>query len=145
MDPVVTALIVACTSLAGNLALLAKVITDKVKLTNERTETKSVRDKDSQELHDKVLKLEFGSAQAKDNIALLFTKMEDSNKQAALLNTQLAQVITKMDSVIETLANIILFIYFAKVVLTKNLSQFLCNIIFCNLTLCDKNHSSLIK
>ena len=106
MDPVVTALIVACTSLAGNLALLAKVITDKVKLTNERTETKSARDKDSQDLHDKVLKLEFSSAQAKDNIALLFTKMEDSNKQAALLNTQLAQVITKMDSVIETLADL---------------------------------------
>lgn len=106
MEPTVAALIVACTSLVANLALLVKVITDKIKLTNERTETKSARDKDSQELHDKVLKLEFNSTQAKDNISLLFAKLEDSNKQAALLNTQLAQVITKMDSVIDTLTEL---------------------------------------
>lgn len=106
MDPTITALVVACTSLVGNLALLAKVIADKIKLTAERTETKTARDRDSQELHDKVLKLEFSSSQAKDNITLLFEKMEDSNKQSALLNTQLAQVITKMDSVIETLADL---------------------------------------
>lgn len=106
MDPTITALIVACTSLVGNLALLVKVISDKIKLTNERNATKANRDADSIELHDKVLKLEFSATQAKDNIALLFEKQEDSNKQAALLNTQLAQVITKMDSVIDTLADL---------------------------------------
>lgn len=106
MDPVITALVVAFTSFVGNLALLVKVITDKIKLTNDRVATAAARDKDSQELHDKVLKLEFSSSQAKDNITLLFDKMEDSNKQSALLNTQLAQVITKMDSVIETLADL---------------------------------------
>jgi uncharacterized coiled-coil DUF342 family protein len=106
MDPTITALVVAFTSLVGNLALLVKVISDKIKLTNERNATKATRDADSTELHDKVLKLEFSSSQAKDNITLLFDKMEDSNKQSALLNTQLAQVITKMDSVIETLADL---------------------------------------
>lgn len=44
MDPTITALIVACTSLAANLALLVKVITDKIKLTSDRTETKTARD-----------------------------------------------------------------------------------------------------
>lgn len=106
MDPVITALVVAFTSLVANLAILVKVISDKIKLTNERNATKATRDADSTELHDKVLKLEFSASQAKDNITLLFEKQEDSNKQAALLNTQLAQVITKMDSVIDTLADL---------------------------------------
>jgi len=103
MDPTITALIIACTSLAANLAILAKVITDKIKLTTDRTETKTARDKDSAELHDKVLKLEFSAGLAKDNIGLLFTQVADSNKQVALLNTQIAQILTKMDSVIDTL------------------------------------------
>lgn len=106
MDPTITALIVACTSLAANLALLVKVITDKIKLTTDRTETKTARDKDSAELHDKVLKLEFSAGLAKDNIGLLFTKVEDSSKQISLLNTQVAQVLTKMDSVIEGLCEL---------------------------------------
>ena len=106
MDPTIAALVVACTSLVGNLALLVKVISDKIKLTNDRLATKTERDADSTELHDKVLRLEFSATQAKDNINLLFEKQEDSNKQACLLNTQLAQVITKMDSVIDTLADL---------------------------------------
>lgn len=106
MDPTITALVVACTSLVANIALLVKVIADKIKLTNDRLATKTSRDQDSQELHDKVLKLEFSSTQARDNISLLFTKMDDANKQSALLNTQLAQVIAKMDSVITTLADL---------------------------------------
>lgn len=103
MDPTITALIVAATSLVGNLALLVKVVTDKIKLTNDRATTAAARDKDSQVLHDKVLQLEFNAGQAKDNIGLLFTKVEDSNKQISLLNTQVAQVLTKMDSVIDGL------------------------------------------
>ena len=106
MDPMIAALVVACTSLVGNLALLVKVITDKIKLTNDRLVTKTERDKDSQQLHDKVLQLEFNAGQAKDNIGLLFTQVADSNKQISLLNTQLAQMLTKMDSVIETLGEL---------------------------------------
>ena len=103
MDPTITALIVAATSLLGNLGILVKVITDKIKLTRDRADTAAARDRDSQLLHDKVLQLEFNAGQAKDNIGLLFTKVEDSNKQISLLNTQIAQVLTKMDSVIEGL------------------------------------------
>lgn len=70
---------------------------------SDRLTTKEARDKDSLELHDKVLNLEFRSTQNKDNISLLFEQVSDSNKQIALLNTQLATVLTKMDSVIDTL------------------------------------------
>lgn len=106
MDPTIAALVVAITSLVGNVALLVKVIADKIKLTNDRLATKTERDNDSQKLHDKVLQLEFQTVQAKDNIGLLFTKVEDSNKQISLLNTQVAQVLTKMDSVIEGLCEL---------------------------------------
>lgn len=106
MDPTIAALVVAITSLVGNAALLVKVIADKIKLTNDRLATKTERDNDSQKLHDKVLQLEFSAGQAKDNIGLLFTKVEDSNKQISLLNTQVAQVLTKMDSVIEGLCEL---------------------------------------
>lgn len=106
MDPTIAALVVAITSLVGNAALLVKVIADKIKLTNDRLATKTERDNDSQKLHDKVLQLEFQTGQAKDNIGLLFTKVEDSNKQISLLNTQVAQVLTKMDSVIDGLCEL---------------------------------------
>ena len=106
MDPTITALVVAATTLLGNLGILAKVAADKVKLTTDRAATAAARDRDSQELHDKVLQLEFNAGQAKDNIGLLFTKVEDSNKQISLLNTQVAQVLTKMDSVIEGLGEL---------------------------------------
>ncbi len=106
MDPTITALIVAATSLVGNLALLVKVVTDKIKLTNDRAATAAARDNAEQQLRDKVLQLEFSAGQAKDNIGLLFTKVEDSNKQISLLNTQVAQVLTKMDSVIEGLGEL---------------------------------------
>ena len=106
MDPTIAALVVAITSLVGNLALLVKVITDKIKLTNDRLATKTERDNAEQQLRDKVLQLEFSAGQAKDNIGLLFTKVEDSNKQISLLNTQVAQVLTKMDSVIEGLCEL---------------------------------------
>lgn len=106
MDPVITALIVAATSLLGNLGILAKVAADKVKLTTDRAATAAARDKDSQELHDKVLQLEFRATQAKDNIGMLFEQVADSSKQISLLNTQLAQVLTKMDSVIERLSEL---------------------------------------
>lgn len=106
MDPTIAALVVAGTSLVGNLALLVKVIADKIKLTNDRLATKTERDNAEQQIRDKVLQLEFNAGQAKDNIGLLFTQVADSNKQISLLNTQLAQVLTKMDSVIDTLGEL---------------------------------------
>ena len=92
MDPTITALIVAATSLIGNLALLVKVITDKIKLTNERAATAAARDKDSQELHDAVLKHGFQIQQLKDQQALTSTVVDDLRDTCATLNTNIVKL-----------------------------------------------------
>lgn len=97
------ALIGAIVLLLTNTAAVIKIWGDNLKTKDDRASTKEARDKDSMELHDKVLSLEFKSTQNKDSINLLFEQVADSNKQIALLNTQLATVLTKMDSVIDTL------------------------------------------
>ena len=99
----IAAVIGAVVLLLTNTAALVKVWADNARTKTDRAATKSARDQDSQELHDKVLSLEFKATQNKDNITLLFEQVSDSNKQIALLNTQLATVLTKMDSVLETL------------------------------------------
>lgn len=92
--------VVLCLS---NLAALIKVWADNAKIKTDRTSTKEVRDKDSQELHDKVLKLEFQATSLKDQNGILTERVDDANRQINLLNTQLAQVLTKLDNVIDVL------------------------------------------
>lgn len=92
MDPTLAALVVACTSLVANLAILVKVITDKIKLTNERAATATARDKDSQDLHDAVLKHGFQIQQLKDQQALTSTVVDDLRDTCATLNTNIAKL-----------------------------------------------------
>ena len=92
MDPTLTALIVAITSLAANLAILVKVVTDKIKLTNDRLATKAERDKDSQDLHDTVLKYGFQIQQLKDQQALTSTVVDDLRDTCATLNTNIVKL-----------------------------------------------------
>lgn len=92
MDPTMTALIVAVTSLVANLAILVKVITDKIKLTNDRLATKAERDKDSQDLHDTVLKYGFQIQQLKDQQALTSTVVDDLRDTCATLNTNIVKL-----------------------------------------------------
>lgn len=103
MDPIIAALVVAITSLVGNLALLVKVITDKMKLTNDRLATKTERDKDSQELHDMVLKHGFQISQLKDQQALTSTVVDDLRDTCATLNTN----IVKLDTNVSNLTSVI--------------------------------------
>lgn len=97
------ALIGALVLLLTNLAGLIKVWTDLSKTKSDRQTTKQTRDADSQELHDTVLKLSFQVDQNKNNIGLLFDQMTDQLKQIGLLNTQLAQVLTKMDALCDAI------------------------------------------
>jgi hypothetical protein len=99
----IAALVGAIVLCLGNLAALIKVWTDNAKIKTDRTSTKEVRDKDSQELHDKVLKLEFQATSLKDQNGILTERVDDANRQINLLNTQLAQVLTKLDNVIDVL------------------------------------------
>lgn len=92
MDPTLTALIVAITSLVANLAILVKVVTDKIKLTNDRLATKAERDKDSQDLHDTVLKYGFQIQQLKDQQALTSTVVDDLRDTCATLNTNVVKL-----------------------------------------------------
>ncbi len=87
----------------GNLAAWIKTATDVAKQKADRLLTKQTRDADSQELHDTVLKLSFQVDQNKGNIGLLFDQMTDQLKQIGLLNTQLAQVLAKMDALCDAI------------------------------------------
>lgn len=92
MDPTMTALIVAITSLVANLAILVKVVTDKIKLTNDRLATKSERDKAEQEIRDAVLKHGFQIQQLKDQQALTSTVVDDLRDTCATLNTNIVKL-----------------------------------------------------
>lgn len=92
MDPTIAALVVAVTSLVGNLALLVKVITDKIKLTNDRLATKTERDNAEQEIRDAVLKHGFQIQQLRDQQALTSTVVDDLRDTCATLNTNIAKL-----------------------------------------------------
>lgn len=100
MTPELAAAIIAC---LGAIAAWFKARTDVSSIREERATTKTERDKEAQELRDKVLKLEFQCAAQKDLINALTNRVDDTNQQINTLNTQLAQVLVKMDNVIDSL------------------------------------------
>jgi hypothetical protein len=89
--------------LLTNLALFFKSKADINSVKNDRLQTKETRDKDSQALHDEVLELRFKYTALKDAQQLQSEQIADTAKQVGVLNTQLAQVLVKLDSVIEAL------------------------------------------
>ena len=99
----ITALVGAFVLCLGNLAALIKVWTDNAKVVKDRIATKLERDRDSTEIHDKVLKLEFQVGALKDTNAALTERLDDANRQINLFNTQLAQVLIKLDTMAELL------------------------------------------
>lgn len=89
--------------LLTNLALFFKSKADINSVKNDRLQTKETRDKDSQALHDEVLELRFKYTALKDAQQLQSEQIADGAKQVGVLNTQLAQVLVKLDNVIDTL------------------------------------------
>ena len=103
---IIAAVVSVLMGFAGVLTAIAVYIKSRADVSaihEERKATKTFRDDDSQKMHDDILKLQFQEQQSKDNIALLFQQVADSNKQVAVLNKQLAEVLVKMDNVISTL------------------------------------------
>ena len=92
--------------LLTNLALFFKSKADINSVKNDRLQTKESRDKDSQALHDEVLELRFKYTALKDTQQLQSEQIADSTKQVGVLNTQLAQVLVKLDNVIEELKDL---------------------------------------
>lgn len=99
----VIAVLMGLASVLTAIAVYIKSKADVSAIREERKATKTFRDDDSQKMHDDILKLQFQSHENKDDIGLLFQQVADSNKQIALMNQQLTQVLVKMDNVITTL------------------------------------------
>lgn len=107
MSAEVIAAIVACllalAGLIGAVASWIKTKTETERIRNERLMTKAERDTDSQAMHDAILKLQFEVTSLKDTATLHSDRIEDLNKQSATLNTALAQVLTKLDNIFDTI------------------------------------------
>ena len=96
-------LIGALVLLLTNLAGLVKVWTDLSKQRADRAETKELRNKDSQDLHDECQKNTWDIGRVKEDIMMLKTHMDDHQIQISTINTELAKVSTKIDSVLDAI------------------------------------------
>lgn len=94
-----TALIGLLLALTG----LVKIHTDLAKIKRDRLETKSVRDADSQTLHDQVLKNTFQIQQLKDSQALTATVVDDLRDQCAALNSNIVKLDTNVTNLAEAI------------------------------------------
>ena len=73
----IAAIVGAVVLCLGNLAAWIKTASEVAKQKADRILTKASRDSDSQELHDKVLKLEFTTQQLRDNQTLTAQVVDD--------------------------------------------------------------------
>lgn len=107
MTPEIIAAVVSCLlGVAGLIAAVTawvKAKTESERIRAERLSTKQERDIDNQAIHDSILKLQFEVTSLKGTSVLHAEHIEDLNKQSATLNTTLAQVLTKLDNISETL------------------------------------------
>lgn len=87
-----TILITAVALFLTNAAGLVKVWTDLAAVRRSRLETSEARNKDSQELHDKVLKLEFSTQQLRDSQQLTTQVVDDLRDTCSALNTSVAKL-----------------------------------------------------
>lgn len=105
MTPELIAAIIAClvglSSLIAAVTAWVKAKTESERINSQRLETKQLRDADSQAMHDAILKLQFEVTSLKDLSVLHGEHIEDLNRQSSTLNTTLAQVLVKLDSIIE--------------------------------------------
>ena len=74
-----------------------------VSINQDRETVKANRDADSQKLHDDVLRLQCTQNTHADNIKVLFEQSVAANASIGSLTTQVAQVITRLDQVIDSL------------------------------------------
>lgn len=67
----------------------------------DRAETKAVRDKDSQEMHDSILKLQFDMANLKGITDLHRETLEDLRKQMCIVVKELAELNCSIKMILE--------------------------------------------
>lgn len=103
MTPELAAAIIACLSA---IAAWFKARTDVSTIQTDREATKAARDEDSRKMHDQIIILEQTVGNLKADNAHLQNRVDDTNQQINTLTTQLAQVIVKMDNIINTLKDL---------------------------------------
>jgi peptidoglycan hydrolase CwlO-like protein len=96
-------LIGAIVLLLTNTAAAIKLWGDVQKTKADRAQTKETRDKDSTELHDQCQKNTWDIGRVKEDILMLKTHMDDHQVQIATINTELAKVSTKLDTVLDAI------------------------------------------
>jgi len=94
-------LIGAIVGLLISLTGFVKVYTDVIKIKNDRAEVKAARDKDSQDLHDEVLKQGFQIQALKDKQQLHDTLVSDMQEAINALNTNTARLSVVVDNLAE--------------------------------------------
>lgn len=75
------------------------------KIGNERKETKVERDKDSQDIHDKILKLDFEVTNIKGNVGHHQEVLEDLRNQINVLNMNIVKLTVSMENLVKNLEN----------------------------------------
>jgi TolA-binding protein len=95
--------IAACVLLVTNLAGLIKLWGDLAKQKTDRADTKAARDKDSVEVHDKILKHDFAISQLKDAQSLQATVVDDLRDQCSALNANIVKLDTNVSNLTEAI------------------------------------------
>lgn len=96
------ALIAALVGFIIAATALIKMWTDILAIRRDRMSTKETRDKDSQDMHDELIKLKMQVTQVKDNQDHHAQIMEDLRDTTALLNTNVAKLGVVVDTLSET-------------------------------------------
>lgn len=85
------------------LTLLVKVYTDILKIKADRLKTRDERNKDSESVHDTLLKHGFAIQQLKDTQALTSTVVDDLRDQCATLNSNIVKLDTNVLNLTEAI------------------------------------------
>jgi chromosome segregation ATPase len=94
-------LIAAIVGLLLALTGLVKVWTEVAKVKASRASTAVQRDRTEQELRDLIQKTSWECQRNKEDILFMKTHLDDQQVQVSTLNTEIAKLGTKMDSVLE--------------------------------------------
>lgn len=107
MTPELTAtLVTAIVACLGALTAFLKSRSDVAAIKAERSETKEQRDKDSQELHDKVIKIECAVESHDKKIERQSVLIEKSSNEIACINKTLAELNVNICNILDCIKEI---------------------------------------
>lgn len=96
-------LIAALVALIVEVTLLVKVWRDLLAMKTSRASTAVQRDRAEQELRDLIQKTTWECQRNKEDILFMKTHLDDQQVQVSTLNTEIAKLGTKMDTVLDAI------------------------------------------